>query len=884
MVKKVFYFLFFTLLLGISGCSVKKNTGASRAYHNLVSHYNIYFNAKESYKSGLRKAWKQIKPDFTKIIPVFPLETEETANLVSADMDRVVVKASKLITYHSITARPKKKKGKLTEKEKEFYNLPEYNKWVDKSYLLMGKAQYMKNDLPDALTSFNYIISKKYPDADVILEARLWAVKVYDRMKDFVSAGEILKELEKEEGKIPESLLGDYHRIRANHFLLQDDREAAITELEKVLENTRKKYQKSFTAYLLGQLYEERGDDANAVKYYRMVFHLNPPYEMAFNAHIRIAEDSEAYAENLKQIKKDLRKLLRDEKNKEYRDQIYYAFGKVAMKENKVDEAIDQYKKSAHVSVSNNVQKGLSYLAIAEIYFGRNDYDNAQIFYDSTVAFLPEDYPGYEDYHTRSASLNRLVKYTREVTLQDSLQHLAAMPEKKRLAVIDGIIEKLNEQQRLEAEKLANQNYSQGQAMQTDIRYRNELNRTGEWYFYNPSALAFGKSEFVKRWGNRKLEDNWRRKNKVVVSFATTQEEDTAAVGEVAGTVQKNNKMSRSYYLKQIPLNDSMMVISRDKLQEGLFESAMIFYYDLKDYDKATGNLERLVREFPQSTYLLATYYTLYKIYGETGKPALADKYKNLLIQKFPDSEQAKILKDPLYLKKLNEKMLEEDKQYAQVYDLFNAGEYQEVIRRCDHALQGNPREDLKSKYMFLWAVATGKTSDPRTFKKVLQEVADSVPDKEIAARAKGLIAYLNQEHPVLKQEEIEKTAKIIYHFNGDEDHLLAVFVKDPSVNVNQLKFEIINFNTDQYPQTEYQVAADKDIIKGMTVITVKPLGKYREAGDYLKAFKQYSDLTSYMQNPAVEIFLFSVSNFEIFLKNKSLDPYRVFYKKYYLR
>ncbi len=885
LIKKAFYFLFFVLLLGSLGCSVKKNTASSRTYHNLVSHYNIYFNARESYKSGIRKASKQLKPDFNKTLPAFPLETKETAGLITSEMDRVVKKVSKLITYHSITAKPKQKKTKLTEKEKEFFNLPEYNKWVDDSYLLMGKAQYMKNDLASALTSFNYIVSKKYPDPGVVMEARLWAAKIYDRSKDFRAAEETLQELEKEKDKIPSSILKDYFKVKANHYLLQGKTDLAIEELKKTLEYSKKKDEKALTAYLLGQLYEEKKDMADAVKYYRMVFHFNPPYEMAFNAHIRIAEDTETYAENLKQIKKDLHKLLRDEKNKEYRDQIYYAFGKIAMKENKPDEAIEYFKKSAHYSVSNDVQKGLSYLAAAEIYFDRNDYDHAQMFYDSTVAFLPGDYAGYAEYKNKSNSLNRLVRYTREITLQDSLQHLAALPEKKRLAIIDGIIETLVQQEKQEAEQNASQAYSRGQAMLTDIRYQSELNRSGQWYFYNPTALGFGRTEFKRRWGTRKLEDNWRRKNKASVSFeSATQEEDSLSAEQVIKSVQKTNKKSRSYYLRQIPLNDSMMVASNAQLQEGLFESAMIFYNDLKDYDKAIHNLERIATDFPQSTYLLASYYTLYNLYRETGKTDLADKYKNLIIEKFPDSEQAKVLKDPLYLKKINEQKLEEERKYEQVYHMFETGNYQEVIRRCDLALQEKTGEDLRSKYMFLRAVSIGKTSDPRTFKEALKQVADSVTDRDIATRATNLITYLNQEHPVLKQEEIEKTARVIYHFNPKEDHFLTIFVKDPSINLNQLKFEIINFNTDQYPQTDFEVNTDKDAVKGMNVITVKTLGKFKEAMDYLKAFDQYPALAPYVQNPGIEVFLFSESGFKTFLKSKSLDPYRVFYKKYYLR
>ena len=866
------------------GCSVEKNTGATRAFHQLVSHYNIYFNAKESYKAGIRQAWKQYKPDLNRTLPVFPLENEQTAGLMTSQMDRVVKKTSKLITYHSITAKPKKNPHP-SPKEKAFYKLPEYNKWVDDSYLLMGKAQYLKNDLESAAITFNYII-RRYPDKKVVTEARIWLMKTYDRQGNLRNAEMVLAELqkqEKEEG-IPEALLQEYHAAVANHYLLQGKQEAAITELEKAYGFSRKKRDKAHLAYLLGQLYEEKEDGQKAVEYFQKVLHNNPVYDMRFSAQVKIAQNSGLANADIKEIKKTLRKLLRDEKNKEYRDQIYYAFGKVSLREGKEDEALDYFLKSAHASVSNNTQKGLSYLTLAGLYFGHEDYKHAQIYYDSAVTFLPGDYPGFEGYRSKSKSLNRLVRYTDEVALQDSLQRLARMSREERLAVIDEIIRKEEEKERRAAEANKVEPYSQGRALDTRQRYLGEIARGGKWYFYNPTALAFGREEFLKRWGKRPLEDNWRRRNKVTMSFETASQDSVTLIPSDQARSTSNRK-SRSYYLRQIPLNDSLMALSHAKRQEGLFESSLIFEEEMHDHQRALRNLETLVKDYPNGEYTLPAYYNLYKIYKETGQTALADKYKAMLIARFPESEQAKILKDPEYYKKVNEKRKEAEERYAQVYDLFERGEYAKVIAAADAALKDSLDPYLRDRYLFLRALAMGKSSDPKVLKDQLEWVADTVQDAQIRDRAKSLIALLKKENPVVKKEEDERTARLNYKFSPADEHFLVLLVPKGSVDLNELKFEIINFNTDQYPQKEFNVTVEKkDPLKGYDILIVRPLGNMKEAKKYEVAFNASSALLKILSQYGIHAFLFTKQNYEEFLRNKSVDAYRIFYKKHYLK
>ena len=427
------------------------------------------------------------------------------------------------------------------------------------------------------------------------------------------------------------------------------------------------------------------------------------------------------------------------------------------------------------------------------------------------------------------------------------------------------------------------QPWSQGQALENRQRYMGEMARGGKWYFYNPTALAFGREEFRKRWGNRKLEDNWRRRNKVTMSFATTSE-DSVALETTTEEVQATNKKSRSYYLRQIPLTDSLMAVSHEKRQEGLFESALIFESDLKDHQRAIDNLETLVKDYPDSKYLLPAFYNLYKLYTTTGDASSAAKYKAMIIGRFPESEEAKILQDPDYYRKINEKKMREEQQYEQVYDLFNEGRYEEVIRRTDTLLQGAVEDYLRDKYLFLRAIAIGKTTDPRMMKQELQVVADTVKDPEIATKARQLIAVLQEEHPVLKKEELEKVAQANYSFHPEKDQFMVLIAPKGKVDINQLKFEIINFNTDQYPQRDFNVTVNGEALKDYDLVIIKPLGDLTAAKEYEVVFNTYPDLLDLMKTNGITAYLFSAENFTEFLKNKSPEAYRIFYEKYYLR
>ena len=123
MKKNIIYTIPIIAAILAGGCSVKKNTLLSRSYHNLTAHYNIVFNGEESFNNGILKVEKSVSENekYNNLLPVFIFSDPTVARTMLSDMDRSIKKSSKVIQFHSITAKPKRKKGNPSEKEKLFY-------------------------------------------------------------------------------------------------------------------------------------------------------------------------------------------------------------------------------------------------------------------------------------------------------------------------------------------------------------------------------------------------------------------------------------------------------------------------------------------------------------------------------------------------------------------------------------------------------------------------------------------------------------------------------------------------------------------------------------------------------------------------------------------
>jgi tetratricopeptide (TPR) repeat protein len=870
--------------LATSSCSVEKNTAASRNFHNLVSHYNIYFNATESFEKGMIRARESFDDDFTTILPLFYYEEESVHQAVSSQMKRAIDKSTKVITFHSITAKPDVKKGRQTEKDKAFYEKTEYNKWVDDCYILIGKSYMYEGKFFMAAESFNHVI-QNFPEEETYYLALAWLLRAYNVIGADDRAEEVLVLL-RDVDKFPKKYLEQLYTGIADYHMRREEYAKAAENLEKALDTRPKKQKRIRYRYILAQLHKEAGNGEASIRNYKRVVRMNPPYVMSFNAKVSMAEAFQSGATDSGEIIKLLNKMLKDSKNDEFRDQIYYALGNIYREKGEHDRAIEYYHMSVRASVQNNYQKGQSSLTLAEIYYNEPRYNLSAAYYDTAVNLLSEDYPNYATLKNRSESLNDLVRNFNTYELQDSIQVLAGMTESERLAVIDGIIDNVRreEQEARMREQEAMQDLQSGRSgfMDSQTGFGGGTQQGGKWYFYNLNARSFGQPEFRMKWGDRKLEDNWRRSNK---QSATELIEEGADNGEVAAEGEEvvviDNK-SREFYLRDIPLSDSAMAVSHKKLEEALYNMAMIYRDDMLDYQLAIDALEELVSRYPDGEYTMASYYYLHSLYNNIQQPARADHYKNLLSRKYPESHLAKLLTNPEYIRELEEEERKVERFYEDVYTAFKDERYGEVIRRVDQGLDmvGQNR-DIAARMSYLKALSIGAQQGKEAMKTELDSVVAWYPGTEIAAEVQEIIDYLYVTFPEFKEADQEREAVQLYTYQPEADHRFLLAVRK-SENLNLINFNLLNFNLDYFNAYDLKIGMHQQLTD-YNLLTVTGFAGFEGVSRYAARIREdIVEVMGEIPGEAYEVVLISDENYATLLEAKEFVPYLLFYRQNY--
>jgi len=875
------YRLFALLLVFLTAsCSVEKNTGAVRSYHNLTSHYNIYFNGLESYKKGLLRAEESIQDDYTRVLLIFYYHDQGITQSIAPQMQRAIDKASKVVTFHSITAKPEIKKGDQTPKQKEFYEKSEYNKWVDDSYMLMGKAYMYKGEFFLAGETFKHVISTFSKEA-VSYQARTWLVRSYIMIGELREAERIIEILLADD-EFPEEYRKELYTTIADLRVQQKKYSEAAKAMQRALEYTKKKSELLRFTYILAQLEQESGDRAASMESFRKVIQMNPPYEMAFNAKVNMAGSFDASSGSSTEIRNLLEKMLKDSKNKEYLDQIYYALGNIAASEKNEEEALEFYHKSVTSSVQNTFQKGLSCVTLAKIYYSRPDYTQSAAYYDTAMNLLDPGFPDYTQLLLRSKSLNSLVSNINTYVLQDSVQKLAAMSEAERMMVIDGIIEKVREKEaeaaRKQQEAMEALRYNQSAYMDGNTGNYGETSQAGgKWYFYNLNAKSFGQPEFRMKWGERKLEDNWRRKNRQNISVLLEAEAE-AKEGASGENGQILDNKTREFYLKDIPMNDSAMAVSDKQLETALFNMGSIYKDQLLDYGKAIDAFEKLVNRYPDGANTMSAYYQLYELFNSVQNPTRANFYKDLLSRKYPDSHLAKLLTNPNYIRELEAEENKVVRYYESVYDAFKAERYAEVISRADQAIKNYPNDKLIPKFKYLRAVSTGAVIGKEEMKKELDTLIAQYPNAEVTPLAKEMVSYMYEAFPVIKEKEQEEQAKDLYLVDPNATHFFMIALKK-SEDMNQVSFNLLNFNLDNF--NNYDLQIDKlSLNNDYNLIIVKTFTNFQGARRYgEQVSRNQIDITGELPASSFIMLPISISNYTQLLKNKDLKPYRIFYE-----
>ncbi|WP_082028574.1 type IX secretion system periplasmic lipoprotein PorW/SprE [Prevotella pectinovora] len=897
----------------VIGCSTQKNTSASRWWHSFNARYNTYYNGSLAYIDASLEKENGNKDNFTEMLPLYTVGNKASRELGKGNFDRAIEKCQKAIKLHSIKKRPEwNKSRKKNAKDIEWLNRREYNPFLWKAWLLMGRSQFMKGSFDEAASTFAYM-SRLYATQPAIYgKARAWLARCYVEQDWLYDAEDVITKIKRD--SLNWRAQKDWDYTYADYYIRTGRYQEAIPYLRKVIKHEGRRKQRAREWYLMGQLQTAVGNRQEAYKAYRSVIRQQPPYELEFNA--RIAMTEVMATGKWKQMVGRLKRMARNDNNKEYLDQVYYAIGNIYMNQKDTVQAIAAYEKGNAKSTRNGIEKGVLLLTLGDIYWAKEDFSNARRCYGEAIGLLDKDRKDYKQLSDRSKILDELVPHTDAVHLQDSLQALAKMSEKDRNAAIDRVIEALKKKEKeerdaqaeAEAQRVQAQNGGSANADQrNNITNNTQQKKDAIWYFYNPMAVSQGKATFQKLWGKRENVDDWQRVNKTVVAQAQGVEEMTDemrdslanvaqmedSLANVADSAQ-NDPHKREYYLAQIPFTEEQVEASNLLIMDGLYNAGVIFKDKLDNLVLSEKELRRLADDYPTYEHMDNAYYHLFLLYSRMHQPQTAASYLEKLKSGFPDSEWTTLLSDPHFVENARYGVHLEDSLYAATYDAFKADKFMEVKNNVQISATRFPLGANRDKFIFFDGMAKLNSGDAKGCVDDMKIVVDKYPKSEVSTLAGMIVNGVNagrklhggkfdisdvweRRAEVMSDSDSIKTRKFTAERNVDFSFIIAY--QTDSINENQLLFELAKYNFSNFLVRNFEIAREE--VEGLERMVISGFKSYDEALQYARQL--YSNNNILRLTRKARAIIISDSNKELLGTQYSYNDYDKFYEKHFV-
>ena len=905
------------ILLAVTACSTQKNTSGSRFWHAFNAKYNTYFNGAQAYIDGSLEKENGNKDNFTEMLPLYTVGNKNSRELGKGNFDRAIEKAEKAIARHSIKRRPEwTKNRKKTERDIEWLSRKEYNPFLWKAWMLMGRSQFFKGSFDEAAATFAYM-SRLYKGQPAIYgKARAWLAKCYIEEDWLYDAEDVIRNMRRD--SIDWRAQKEWDYTMADYYVHTKEYAKAIPYLRKVIKHEMRRKQKAREWYLMGQLQAAVDNRAEAYNAFRHVIRQNPPYELEFNA--RIAMTEVMARGHSKQMIGRLKRMAASDKNKDYLDQVYYAMGNIYLYDKDTTRAINAYEQGNKKATRSGIEKGVLLLHLGDLYWAKEKFGGAKRCYGEAIGLLDKDRPDYEQLSNRSKVLDELVPYTDAVQLQDSLQHLAKCPEMERNEAIDRVIDALKKKEKEERRSQAEQEQTQnegdnGGGRDAFINNRNNRNNTqtvskqgSTWYFYNPMAVSQGKETFQRQWGKRENTDNWQRANKTVVAnvgsdnavaelsdeqrdsiFKAEEKEDS--LDQRLDSAQ-NDPHKREYYLAQIPFTAEKMAESNKVLEDGLHHSGVIFKDKLDNLRLAEKALRRLADNYSDYENMDDVFYNLYLLYMRKGEPDVANSYIDSLKNRFPDSKWTVLLSDPNFVENSKFGVQIEDSLYAATYDAFRAGRYSEVAGNVKVSDNRFPLGANRDKFLFIDGLGKLNSGDVDGCLKDMKEVVEKFPQSRISEIAGMIVngvhagrrlrggnfdigSFWDRRAEVLNDSDSIRNVRFTPERNIDFKVML-VYSPD-SLNENKLLFEVAKFNFTHFVVRNFDIEIVDD--GGMHRMQLSGFRSFDEAYQYARELARTKSVVAQM-NKNTRVIVISDKNLQLIGLQLSYNDYEKFYEK----
>ena len=762
----------------VLGCSRKKDKFLNKNFHALTTKYNFLFNGNNLYTEGLSEIENDIRENFWTLLPIekfkfYDLDDDEERE---TNFTKAEEKATLSIQKHSMNIDGKEK-----------------NPIMDQAYFLLGKSRYFDNRFIPALEAFNYILYK-YPTSEYINKVKIWKEKINIRLDQNKYAIDNLKQLLREDNLLIEE------RSLANSYLAQ-----AFINLEQVdsatyyLKRSNQQYDNLKDSprktFLLAQLYQDLMVNDSAYKIYSKIIDLNrrTPRNFYIHSHINRSTVSDSIENSILALKE----LAENFENKNFRDVIYHQIAMLNLEKNNSEKtlketskivydslAIIYFNKSLRSDSDDEILISKNYSELAELNFRNKEYLNAGLYYDSTLNVLNSKSREFRKVKKKRDNLKDLIFYETLSIELDSIINLIKMSDENRIAFFNDYINKISEKNNKQKNK--NENLGLLPSSLSTIDSESIL-----FYFYNSNAVAFGKNAFKNRWGNRKLQDDWRWS---ASNVSSNDKNDKKIYNEL----NKDSILSTDYYISLIPKDQKVIDSLNNTRNDTYFRLGAIYKDQFEEYEISNFNFFALLDNHPVEDLVAPTKYFIYKNLLSLDSIYKAEIFKEEIIQNHRSSKYAEIL--------LNPNLVLEQKQnsneiYEKIYVDFSNQDFLDVIEQCDKSILEFSGEPIVSKFEFLKSLAIAKVYGFKEYEKALNYVKLNYSS---TAEGKEAELILDEVLPVVKNDKfvnnnLSENYKIIYQFDRESNDLILSELKKIEKYIDNIDYLDLRASKDFY-------------------------------------------------------------------------------------
>ncbi|MDG1730522.1 MAG: hypothetical protein P8K68_03640 [Algibacter sp.] len=792
---KAILILIFSVFLA-SSCSRKKDKFINRNFHAVTAEFNALYNGYNALEQGKQSLNDAYFDNYWEVLPIERMQIFEDVVLPgqskNENFTRAEEKAVKAIQKHSMNIKGKEK-----------------NPQMDEAYLLLGKARYFDQRFVPALEALNYILYK-YPASDKINQAKVWREKANIRLDNNELAIENLKRLLKQED-IEGQDLADATSILAQAYLNTKSVDSAITQLEIASNATKNNDERGRYRFIQGQLYNELGYKDSANIAFDKVIELNrrTPRIYMISAYLEKIKNFDFENGNKLEATELLSELEENRENRPFLDKIYHQIGAYHLQNGSDSLAVAYYNKSLQTDTRDKLLKSKNYETLGDMNFDASVYAEAGMYYDSTMSNLTLNSKPYRVIKRKRDNLEDVIYYEAIAKVNDSVLRLVNLSAPEKLAYFESFIEVLKEKAEAEKEKQEAAERKSGLAAVNTIGA--QPNRVGgpqamanNFYFYNPTTVAYGKNEFVKIWGDRRLEDNWRWSSK-----GLSGEANSSPTLDIVASASDEERFDPQFYVSKIPSTEKEIDSISKTRNYAYYQLGLIYKEKFKEYELAKGKFQNLLRSNPEEKLILPSKYNLFKIYELLGEHGEASIAKEDIIAKYPDSRYATLLKNPELVSERDENSPES--LYEALYIQHKNQEYAEVISKSEEYINTFDGEPMVPKFELLKATATGRLYGYEAYKKAINYLAITYANTFEGKQAKNIEANilpkLASPNFIEETDSISDNYKVIFKFKDPQPNAISSFKATLDDVLGHIKYYRLNASIDVYkPNTKFVV------------------------------------------------------------------------------